>query len=196
MSPPDALAALLAGNERFLSGDSHHEAHAHRLATLASGQNPWAIVLSCSDSRVSPEIVFDATLGDLFVVRVAGNFADAKGIGSMEYAVLQFATPIVFVLGHSGCGAIQATVENAQAGRPQAPGQIGVLIDALAPAVSVAQHRPGDLYANAAEENVRANVAKIEGSAAIVAPAVRDGNLLVVGGVYDTANGRILMVER
>lgn len=196
MTPSEGLSTLLAGNKRFQNGRSSHGAPVGRVAALAGGQRPWAIILSCSDSRVPPELIFDATLGDLFVVRVAGNFADAEGIGSMEYAVEHFASPVLFVLGHSSCGAIRATVDNVKAGSPQVPGNIGDLVREIAPAARAVLHNSGNVYANATAENVRMNVAKISASGPIIGAAIKSGKLRVVGGVYDLKTGHVHTLNR
>ena len=191
LTPSQALSKLLAGNARFQKSVSSHTAHVSRVDSLSGGQQPWAIILSCSDSRVPPELIFDSTLGDLFVVRIAGNFADAGGIGSMQYAVEHFASPVLFVLGHSSCGAIKATVDNVKSGSPEVPGNIGDVVRALAPAARAVLHAHGDVYANATAENVRMNMAKISATSSIIKPAIASGKLLVAGGVYDLNTGHV-----
>lgn len=195
MTPVEALAALKAGNERFLTGVSRHNRHVNRLGELAGTQSPWAVILCCSDSRVAPELLFDTTFGDLFVVRVAGNFADPPGIGSMEYAVGHLGTPLIFILGHSRCGAIAAAVDNVAAGRPAMPGNIGDLVEPLVPSVEAALRAGGDTPARATVENVLMTMVQIEASPAIVAPAIRDEKLCVRGGVYDTDTGRVTFLD-
>ena len=188
------LEDLLAGNDRFKRGHSMHEAPSSRLAALSDGQRPWAIILACSDSRVALELVFDATLGDLFVIRIAGNFADTAAIGSIEFAVQQFASPLLLVLGHSGCGAVGATLENVRAGSPALPGNIGDIVRAIEPSARIALKAGGDVYADAVAENVRATVAKLLAVSPIIATAAQTGALQVVGGIYDIKTGTVHML--
>ena len=197
MSPGAALAALMAGNKRFMAGTSSHASHISRRDALAAGQSPYAMVLSCSDSRVPPEVIFDQSLGDLFVVRVAGNFADADGIGSLQYAVAHFKSAVLLVLGHSGCGAIHATVDNLLAGEPALPGDIASIVKALMPAarfVHTMKQPAGvhvDPYAATTAQNVRENVTKLKNTRVIIGEAVQAGKLSVVGGVYDLKTGKV-----
>ena len=197
LSPDAALQALLAGNQRFLTGASMHTSHLSRRDALAAGQSPFAMVLCCSDSRVPPEIIFDQSLGDLFVVRVAGNFADEDGIGSLQYAVAHFGSSVLLVLGHTSCGAIHATVDNMLAGEPAVPGDIASVVKALMPAARYAHNMKvppgahGDLYANTTAQNVRANVAKLKSTPVILGEAVKAGKLKVAGGIYDLKTGRV-----
>ena len=191
MTPQAALAALIAGNRRFVSGATTSVDHTERREALAAGQSPFAIVLSCSDSRVPPEIIFDRGLGELFVVRVAGNFADADGIGSMQYAVAHFKSAAILVLGHTSCGAVHATVDNLKANSPKVPGNIQDVVTAIAPAVRAVQGRPGDVYANATAENVRRNVALLKNTKTIIGEAVSAGHLQIAGGIYDLKTGKV-----
>ena len=196
VSPDAALARLTAGNKRFVAGTSDHRMHASRREALAAGQAPYAMILSCSDSRVPPEVIFDQTLGDLFVVRVAGNFADADGIGSFQYAVSHFSSAVLVVLGHSSCGAIHATVDNVLAGGPPVPGDIAGIVKALTPAATRATTakkagHPGDVYANATVQNVRDTMGKLANTRTIIAESLSAGKLKIVGGVYDLKSGRV-----
>jgi carbonic anhydrase len=194
LSPSQALAQLVAGNKRFTAGASTHLSHLTRLDSLASGQAPWAVILSCSDSRVPPEIIFDQGLGDLFVIRIAGNYAEAGGIGSMEYAIDHFHSPILLVLGHSSCGAVHATVDNLKAGSPPVPGNIQDIVTAIRPAAQAVLHNAGDVYANTIAENVRENVAKLKSVGPIIGPAVKSGKLEILGGVYDFKTGSVALL--
>ncbi|MEO6914001.1 MAG: carbonic anhydrase [Candidatus Baltobacteraceae bacterium] len=194
LAPAAALDALMAGNNRFVTGTPKYADHRSRRDAVAAGQAPYAIVLSCSDSRVPPEIVFDQGLGDLFIVRVAGNYAEGGGIGSMQYSIDHFGSALLMVLGHSNCGAVRATVDNLKAGSPPAPGNIQDIVRAIAPAARAELHKPGDVYANAAEENVRLNVAKLKNTETIIAPAIEAGKLRIVGGIYDLKTGRVKLL--
>jgi carbonic anhydrase len=194
LSPSQALARLVAGNKRFTAGASTHLSHLTRLDSLASGQAPWAVILSCSDSRVPPEIIFDQGLGDVFVIRIAGNYAESGGIGSMEYAIDHFQSPILLVLGHSSCGAVHATVDNLRAGSPPVPGNIQDIVTAIRPAVQAVLHDPGDIYANAVAENVHENVAHLKSIGPVIGPAVKSGKLEILGGVYDFKTGSVSLL--
>jgi carbonic anhydrase len=182
-----ALAELKAGNTRHAT---HKYAHPHqtasRMTSLAGGQHPHAIVLSCADSRVPPEIVFDRGLGDLFTVRVAGNIAGDAEIASIEYAVEHLHVPLLVVLGHESCGAVGAAIEGGEA-----PGHLGTLVTAIQPSVEKARAMPGDMTANAVRMNVAAVVAALRSSHPILAEHVADGSLQVVGGVYSLKTGKV-----
>lgn len=184
-SPADALARLKAGNARFAKGPLDA-----RVAELVSGQNPFAIVLGCSDSRVPIETLFDQEPGQLFVVRVAGNFLNNDGLGSIEYSVAVLKSKLILVLGHSSCGAVTAAVSFVRDGTTQ-PSHIQDLINALAPAAQATRGVQGDWVANAITENVRLNVQAVTSRSSIVANAVKAGELEVVGGVYDLRSGSV-----
>ncbi len=186
-----ALDELIAGNRRFVNDIPKYADHLSRRDTLAAGQAPFAIVLSCSDSRVPPEIILDQGLGDMFVVRVAGNYAESGGIGSMQYAVSYFKSAVLLVLGHSSCGAVHATVDNLKAGSPPVPGNIQDVVNAIAPAAESVLHQPGDVYMNATMANVQRTVAKLKNTETIIGAAIKTGNLEVVGCIYDLKTGCI-----
>jgi carbonic anhydrase len=184
-TPADALARLKAGNARFAKGPLDA-----RVAELVSGQNPFAIVLGCSDSRVPVETVFDQEPGQLFVVRVAGNFVSNDGLGSIEYAIAVLKSKLVLVLGHSGCGAVTAAVSFVRDGTTQ-PSHIQDLVSALAPAAQATRGVQGDWVTNAIAENVRQNVQAVASRSTIVANGIKAGALEVVGGVYDLRSGSV-----
>jgi carbonic anhydrase len=158
---------------------------------LTKGQNPYAAILGCADSRVSPELIFDENQGDLFVTRIAGNFVTKPLLASLEYSVAVLKTPLIFVLGHTSCGAISAAVQ-AVTKDADFPGHIQSLTTSLAPAVRAAKaKKPTDLVVQATIENVRISVEKLSGSTPILRRAVREGRLKVAGGVYQLATGKI-----
>jgi carbonic anhydrase len=190
ISPDAALDRLMAGNARFVAGQGDRHNLVHERALTAKGQNPFAAILGCADSRVSPELAFDTGLGDLFVCRVAGNFANDDMIASLEYAVAKLNVPLVMVLGHGSCGAVAATIESLKTGQPP-PGRLPSLVAEIAPAVKAAQGQEGDLLAHAIRENVILNVKRLQTTGPILGPAVDAGKLRVVGGVYDLASGRV-----
>lgn len=184
-SPSQALALLKAGNARFVAGKSECGPLTARRMELTQGQSPFAIVLGCSDSRVPIETVFDQVPGHLFVVRLAGNFADDNGLGSMEYGVAVLKSSLILVLGHSGCGAIDAAVKYVNEGTT-VPGHIQGLVTAIAPAV-----KKGESVDEAIAANVKANVAAIPQRSGIIAAAVKSGQIRVVGGVYELHTGNV-----
>ena len=186
MNASDSLKALLKGNARFVAGTPACLPATVRRAELANGQAPFAAVLGCSDSRVPVETVFDHEPGDIFVVRVAGNFADPVGIGSLQYSVAVLKSSLVMVLGHTSCGAIKATTDFVKTGKAF-PGQIQTLAAALAPVAKSTQHASGDWVHNATIANIKANVAKLKADAII-------GKVEVVGGIYDLASGKVTLV--
>jgi carbonic anhydrase len=186
ISAEAARKRLIAGNARYVAGKPFRVDHAPRREAVAPAQMPFAIVLGCSDSRVPPELVFDQGLGDLFVVRVAGNVLDDQGLGSMEYAVEHLHAALIVVLGHSSCGAVKAAVS----GEP-APGHIGAIVHALKPAVASTRGRPGDPVANAVNANIQRVVGQLKAAKPILAERIKAGTLKVVGGRYDLSTGTV-----
>ncbi|MBX3086491.1 MAG: carbonic anhydrase [Anaerolineae bacterium] len=190
VTPDEALKRLLDGNARFVSGKATHDhQNAARQAEVATGQAPFAVIVSCADSRVPPEIVFDQGLGDLFVVRTAGNIVDDVVLGSIEYAVANLGATLIMVLGHERCGAVHAAVE-AEEGTAF-PGHIAALAEAIKPAVeSVKEHEGHDVEEAAfldlcVRENIQRTTASLAAAEPIVAQYVRDGKVKVVGARYD-----------
>src|SRR5215217_6023622 len=176
------------------SGNGHHVAHRfqhphqtlERQRQLVSGQHPHAEILSCSDSRVPPEIVFDQGLGDLFIVRVAGNVASDTEIGSLEYGAEHLHVPLIVVLGHESCGAVTAAV---QGGPPE--GHIGSLVDLIKPAVEKTRGMSGDPVSNAVRMNVELVVKELRTSTLILSELVAHGKLRIVGAVYSIETGAV-----
>src|SRR5262249_4309652 len=190
VTPDAALDRLVQGNARYVDGVAkRHDFKAEREA-LAGGQNPFAAILGCADSRIAPEYAFDAARGDLFVVRVAGNFANTDAIASLEYAVAILNVPLIMVLGHGSCGAVDATIKSVDGG-PLLPGHLPSLVKAIAPAVEAAKGEPGDRLANCIEENVKLNVKALVAATPILSQAVGDKKLDVCGGCYDLAGGKV-----
>lgn len=189
ISADQALQQLMDGNQRY---SRHKLAHPHqdgnRLLELAKGQHPFATILSCADSRVTPEIVFDQGLGDLFVVRVAGNIIDNAVLGSIEYAAQYLGVPLVMVLGHERCGAVSAAVEGGSA-----PVHINSLVQAIQPAVEKAKGSSGDLIDNAVRANVQMVVSQMKASEPL-AGLVRSQKLKIVGGRYDLDKGAVEII--
>jgi carbonic anhydrase len=193
ISADESLKRLMQGNGRYVEGVAQrHDFKAEREA-LSKGQNPYAGILSCADSRVAPEYAFDAGRGDLFVVRVAGNFATDDGIASFEYAVQVLGTPLLMVLGHQGCGAISAAVKSIRDKEPL-PGHLPSLVTSLAPAVNAVLDQPGDVVANATKQNVLLTVRKLTSATPILSRFVEEQKIRVVGAVYNLATGRVDLV--
>jgi carbonic anhydrase len=186
--PDVALKRLMDGNVRFVNNTMEHPGQdpEHRLG-IATGQNPFAIILTCSDSRLTPGVIFDQGLGDLFVVRVAGNIVDPALLASVEYAVDHLHTPLVLVMGHELCGAVDATIESLHT--HHAPeGSLGALVDAIAPAVGIAQQRPGGLLDNTIRVNAEMSRDAILKSP-VVAAAVQQGKAKVLAAYYSLDEG-------
>jgi carbonic anhydrase len=187
--PTDPLARLLGGNQRFIAGRSRHPRQGPAdVRHLASGQRPFAVVISCADSRVPPEIIFDQGLGDIFDNRVAGNIVDELLLGSIEYAVEELAPGVIVVLGHERCGAVGATVSALKTG-VHAPGHIGVIVEALRPIVGPHLNAPDPVEAGVVA-NIRAQVRAIGTRSTIVHEHVAAGKLAIVGARYDLDTGR------
>lgn len=197
MTGADALADLLAGNERFIAGlPESPRRQPEDFSPLAAGQFPLAAIIACSDSRVAPEILFDQGVGDLFVIRVAGNVIGGSGPvvkGSIEYAVAELNVPLILVLGHSNCGAVKAAMKHID-DHDELPGSIENLVNLIKPAVEQVRGKPGDELANAIRANVELGVERLKGLEPILAGPVRAGKLQVVGASYDLATGRVKMV--
>lgn len=183
-----ALGELVEGNRRFVTGRFEHARQdKERRDEIAKAQHPFAVVVGCSDSRVPPELVFDQGLGDLFVVRLAGNVVDDAALGSIEYAVEHLGASLVIVLGHERCGAVQAALEGAAL-----PGHIGALGAALSPAIAQARGQATDDPLDVA---VRANVLRVvrqlRESEPILAHALRSGEVEILGARYDLDHGEV-----
>src|SRR5215470_2283495 len=177
----EALSRLLNGDKRFIAGKSeepHGAALIERRHALAKDQKPFAVILSCSDSRVPPELVFDATLGDIFVVRTAGEVVDEVVLGSIEYAIEHLGTHLIVVLGHQRCGAVSAAVSGAKD-----TGDIPDLLKAILPAVAETKGQSGDPIDNAVRANARDIATRLQ-STAIIAPGVQSGEVKVVAAYY------------
>ena len=192
--PSAALAMLMEGNARYAANEPVEKDFSVGRAARVGAQFPIAAILGCSDSRVSPELLFDQGPGDLFVVRLAGNFLDDDGFASLEYAVQFLGAPLVMVLGHTNCGAVSAAVKVVKE-RVELPGHLPELIKAIEPAVIAAHGRhPSDLVAAAIEENVRLNVKRLIDDAPIMSDALAAKKIAVSGGIYDLATGKVRLI--
>ena len=192
LTPDQALTQLLRGNERFVAGwpDHPNQSARRRREVSETGQHPFAIVLSCADSRVPPEIVFDQGLGDLFIIRVAGNVLDDLILGTIEYAVEHVHVPLVVVLGHDKCGAVTAALEGVEVRN-----HIQSLAEALRPAVEIARAQAGDVLSNAIDANVHHAVAALQVSEPVLAHAVAGGKLKIVGARYNLDTGEVKLIS-
>ena len=193
LSPEAALKRLLKGNERYVEGVMQRHDFKREREALVGGQNPYAAILSCADSRIAPEYAFDSSRGDLFVCRVAGNFAADETVASMEYAVAVLNTPLILVLGHESCGAVDAAIKSIKDDKPL-PGHLPSLVQAIAPAVKAVSSQGGDVLNNAIRQNVIDNVAKLKSSSPILSAAVNDKKIQVAGGIYRLNSGRVELV--
>jgi len=194
MTADEALRKLMAGNERFLRGESRPAFCPEHLANIAKGQRPFATLLGCSDSRVSPEHIFDVGLGELFVIRVAGNVFAPEVVGSMQYAVSHLETPLVVVLGHEGCGAVHAAMDVRYHGG-QHLARIQKLVDTIVPGLpefdaSVPEEL---LAARAVESNVRWTIHQIMDSPEAKARQA-EGRVKLVGAIYEIETGRVRLL--
>jgi carbonic anhydrase len=192
VAPADAVSKLKEGNGRYTSGTLQHPGQTtERRAELTKDQHPFAVILSCSDSRVPPEIVFDQGLGDLFVVRVAGNVIDDHGLGSIEYAVDHLGARLIVVLGHQSCGAVKAAKETIAA-KGKAPGHIQSLVTAIKPVVEATAKDDLDTTVKA---NVKHVVQALRSSTPILKAKVDSGEVQVIGGYYSLDTGAVSLLD-
>jgi len=192
--PAVALDRLMQGNARYAAGAPEEKDFSAGRAAREEVQYPIAAILGCSDSRVSPELLFDQGPGDVFVVRVAGNFLNEDGFASIEYAVQFLGVRLVMVLGHTNCGAVAAAVKVVKE-RIELPGHLPDLIKSIEPAVIAAHGRhPSDLVAAAIEENVRLNVKRLIDDAPIISEALAAKKIAVSGRIYDLATGKVRLI--
>ncbi len=187
LTPDAALAQLMAGNKRFIAGKM--TAHEHDLAILRQStvekQQPFAAVLSCSDSRVPVELIFDQSIGHIFVTRIAGNVITPEVVASLEYGAAVLGTKVLLVMGHAGCGAVKATIQG-----KEAPGQISALFPHIRPAVDQA----GDNLEAATKANARIQAALLRESSTVASALVKDGKLKVAAAYYDIATGSVILL--
>jgi carbonic anhydrase len=192
VAPAEVISKLKEGNGRYTSGNLQHpDQTTERRTELAKNQHPFAVVLSCADSRVPPEIVFDQGLGDLFIVRVAGNVINDEGLGSIEYAIDHLGTRLIVVLGHQSCGAVKAAKETIAA-KGKAPGHIESLVTAIKPAVEATAKDDLDTTVKA---NVKYVVQALRSSTPILKAKVDSGDVKVIGGYYSLDTGTVTFLE-
>ena len=196
ISTREALERLREGNRRFVSGMRRNATLTNqtRRSELAAGQEPFAIILGCSDSRVPAEIVFDQGLGDLFVIRVAGNIVASSQIGSVEFAAERFGTPLVVVLGHSRCGAVLATLEELMRPREKQSRNLRSIVDRIRPSVegllaTELRHDSEALVRHAVRANIRASANQVRHGSEVLEELIQKGRVLVVGAEYSLETG-------
>ena len=194
LSPDASLERLLKGNTRYVEGVSLRHDFKHEREALAGGQNPYAAILSCADSRIAPEYAFDSGRGDLFVCRVAGNFANTETVASLEYAVAVLGAPLILVLGHDSCGAVDAAIKSLK-DDTALPGHMPSLVTGLAPAVKAVSQQGGDTLSKAIRQNVVDTIAKLSSATPILSAAVEQRKIRVVGGIYRLENGHVDVVS-
>ncbi|MFE1748275.1 carbonic anhydrase [Coleofasciculus sp. H7-2] len=189
-NPDAALKRLMEGNQRFVQHKGKHpDQSEERIKEVAQAQHPFATLLTCADSRVPPEILFDEGLGDLFDIRVAGNIVTPEVLGSLEYAVAVLGTPVIMVLGHERCGAVTAAVQG-----ERLPGNMNSFVKAIKPAIAKAKDEPGDPVDNAVIANVRYQIEKLKQNSTIVSERLLDEKLKIVGGRYDLDTGEVTLI--
>ncbi|WP_235658745.1 carbonic anhydrase, partial [Fischerella thermalis] len=186
LSPDTALQRLMEGNQRFVQHQPQYPDQSQaRLQEVAQAQHPFATILSCADSRVPAEIIFDQGIGDIFDVRIAGNIATPEVIGSIEYAVALLNTPLLMVLGHERCGAVTAAVQN-----EPLPGDISTFVKAIKPVVAKVKYQPGNTVDNAVIANVHYQIQRLKRSP-LLSERLQSGKLKIVGGRYDLDTGSV-----
>jgi carbonic anhydrase len=192
MTPDQALAELKAGNERFVSGDMHNRDLVAQVKETSTGQFPFAVILGCIDSRVPPELVFDQGIGDMFSPRIAGNFANADIIGSIEFATKLAGAKLIVVLGHTECGAVKGACDGAMLGN------LTTTLSKIAPAVYAVQDVKGartssnpEFVQKVADENVRLTTIVLQQRSFVLNELVKSNQLKIVGAMHDVSTGRI-----
>lgn len=194
----EALQRLMDGNRNYVEGrmGACRESDSAKREALAKGQKPYAIILSCSDSRVPPEIIFDKSMGEIFVVRVAGNIPDPVVLGSIEYAAEHIGSPLIMVLGHERCGAVTATVDSKGKGH----GNIGAIVKTIAPAAAKAMKEmkgkpKAEVVEAATDANVQMVAASLTKKSPVIAKLVKEGKLKIVTAKYDLDDGKVTLFE-
>lgn len=190
ITPDQALQKLIDGNKRFLAKKRENPNQSFaRLEEVAKGQQPFAAILSCADSRVVPEIIFDQGIGDLFVVRVAGNVSTKEEVASQEFASLVLGAKVLMVIGHQSCGAVKAAIE-----AKKLPGSLDSLVAAIKPAVDASAKEKGDRLDNAIKANVKLQTQRLQESP-IISKLIQEGKLKIVGGYYSLDTGEIQIIS-
>jgi len=191
VSPDEALQRLVEGNARYVANAAINTDHSVGRVERAAGQQPFAAIVSCSDSRVAPELLFDQGPGALFVVRVAGNFINEDGLASLEYGAAVLGIKLIVVLGHSACGAVDATIKSIQ-DNTLPPGHLPSLVNAIRPAVYDAmESNPADLIAAATMQNAKSNAERAQMEGPILSSLYEEGKLKATAGLYEISTGKV-----
>jgi carbonic anhydrase len=193
MHADEALNRLLDGNGRFVAGNLNQPTGpelVQRRQTLAREQKPFAVIVGCSDSRVPPELIFDVTLGEIFVIRTVGEMVDTVALGSIEYAIEHLGTRLIVVIGHQRCGAISAAVSRATQG-----GDIPMVLNAILPVVEATKDHPGDPIDNAVRAGAREIVRRLQITGPIIPPRVQSGEVTVVAAYYSLDSGQVELLN-
>ncbi|WP_308159349.1 carbonic anhydrase [Arthrobacter sp. ISL-65] len=195
LTPAQAWQRLREGNERFVSGQSMHpNQDAARRSSLAEGQNPFAVIFGCSDSRLAAEIIFDLGLGDAFVVRTAGQVIDDAVLGSLEYSISELKVPLIVILGHDSCGAVKATKSAVEAGE-MPTGFIRDLVERITPSVLTSlrneKHEVNDMVV----EHVKQTAGRLADTSHVISDAIEKGQTAVIGLSYSLGEGRVELVS-
>jgi carbonic anhydrase len=186
----DAMAKLMEGNQRYATHrEQHPDASLQRRADLTKGQHPYAVIVGCADSRVPPELIFDAGLGDLFVIREAGNVVDDVVLGSVEYAVEHLGVKLVMVMGHELCGAVTAAVNHAR------EGHVTKIVKLIEPVLAEAKRQPGDPVHNCVLANAKYVARQIRESRPVLEKLVKEGAVKVAAAVYEIDSGRVKLLD-
>lgn len=196
ITPQQAWQRLADGNERFVEGTSSHpNQDSQRRAALVNTQHPFAVIFGCSDSRLAAEIIFDVGLGDVFVVRTAGQVIDDAVLGSLEYSIDQLSVPLIVILGHDSCGAVTATRDSVETGTMPA-GFVRDLVERITPSVLTSRRNGVDDVNGMVEEHVKQTAGRLVESSRVIGAAVEAGKADVVGVTYRLADGRAEVVSR
>jgi carbonic anhydrase len=188
-TPADALAELKNGNQRFLDGKQININYKEEIVATKDDQHPHSIILSCVDSRVPPEIIFDQGIGNIFVARVAGNIEDPNMVGSMEFATKVKGTKLIVVMGHSKCGAVKGAIDNADLGN------LTQLIDQIKPAITGDKSNMDLMLTESAKKNVELTIADILNQSPVISDLVKQGKVKIVGAYYDISDGKVSFMD-
>jgi len=196
LSPDEALAALKAGNERYVSHPQLCSIDlAEQRASVAGHQAPWATIVSCADSRVPPELIFGGHgVGELFVARNAGNLVDTATLGTVEYGAAVLGSPLIVVLAHTSCGAVKAACDVVTKNATY-PGAIGPMIEPIVPAALAAQGQPGDFVTNAAKASAQRTAGRLAKASTLLADRIGAGKLKIVAAIYDLQTGAVAYLD-
>lgn len=188
-TPDDAISELKNGNKRFIEGKPENTDYKEQVQSVKDGQHPHSVILSCLDSRVPPEIVFDQGLGDIFVARVAGNIEDPNILGSMEFGTKIKGSKLIVVLGHSKCGAVEGAVDNAELGN------LTQLVNQIKPAITGDKTNRDKMVEESSKNNVKLTIERILKSSEVISALVKEGKVKIVGAYYDLNTGKVEFIN-